>query len=478
MLAVSLGILSSYAAHAFVAQPRFALRGRGAGPRDTAPTRAAVALAVMPLPKGSLVALVTPMTPEGKVDELALRQLLAWHKQEGTDGVVILGTTGEASTLSLAEKELVMAVAKETVGGSLPIVVGTGSVSTAATIEATQHAALWGADAALVVTPYYVKPSQRGLLEHFTAVADACSDLPLVLYNVPGRTGVDLSVETTVALARHPNVCGLKDATGDNSRVAPLRAVCGDGFRMYSGEDGMAREYTLLGGDGCISVTANVAPAAVAAVMREANAAQRGGVKSGKQAAAALAADQPLQALHRDLFCEGNPVPVKWALARMGKLPSGALRLPLATLSEPFHTRVETALAQAGLIESVQLNGRWGERGKEGGGMLAGVNSGGWPTQTLQLSGHLFDTGLINQAVQLIETRGGDFKISDFSTQANDVNDTFNFKRRSSVRMTVYGSDAAALDDMLTKLQTLVDIMESAEGDVTLLPDDAAPPAA
>jgi len=255
-------------------------------------------MAGMPLPAGSLVALATPMTSTGEVDIATLRELLRWHKAEGTDGVVILGTTGEASTLTSAEKEEVMAATREEVGGEMAILVGTGTISTEATIAATKQAKLFGADAALVVTPYYVKPSQAGLVAHFTRIADAV-ELPIVLYNVPGRTGVDMSVETTVALSRHPRICGLKDATGDNTRAAPMRAVCGDDFRLYSGEDAAAREYVLQGGDGVISVTANVAPAAVAAVMASGRAGD---------AAAALAADGPLMALHRDLFCEASPI--------------------------------------------------------------------------------------------------------------------------------------------------------------------------
>jgi len=235
-------------------------------------SRAGHIVAGMPIPAGSLVALATPMTEDNKVDIPVLRELLQWHKAEGTNGVVILGTTGEASTLSELEKDEVMAATREEIGGSMPIVVGTGTISTTGTIAATARAKLFGADAALIVTPYYVKPSQAGLLSHFTEIADAV-DLPIILYNVPGRTGVDMSIETTVALSRHPNICGLKDATGDNERVGPMRAICGDDFRLYSGEDGMAREYVLKGGDGVISVTANVAPKAVSKVMAAAAAA-------------------------------------------------------------------------------------------------------------------------------------------------------------------------------------------------------------
>ena len=198
------------------------------------PALSAQMMAGMPLPAGSLVALVTPMKDDGTVDIPCLRKLLQWHVSEGTNGIVVLGTTGEASTLSDDERAEVLAATREEIGGKLPIIVGTGTISTTDTIAMTKQAKLFGADAALIVTPYYVKPTQAGLIKHFTTIADA-SDLPIVLYNVPGRTGVDLSVETTIVLSRHPMIHGLKDATGDNTRVAPMRAVCGDEFKLYSG---------------------------------------------------------------------------------------------------------------------------------------------------------------------------------------------------------------------------------------------------
>lgn len=398
----------------------------------------------MALPAGSLVALATPMKDNGDLDIPTLRKLLQWHKAEGTAGVVILGTTGEASTLSTMEKEEVMSVAREEVGGVLPIIVGTGTISTSSTITQTKQAKLFGADAALVVTPYYVKPSQAGLIEHFTQIADAV-DMPIILYNVPGRTGVDMSIETTVTLSRHPNIKGLKDATGDNTRVGPMRAVCGDDFRLYSGEDGQAREYVLNGGDGVISVTANVAPAAVAKVMAAA---------AAHDATAAQAADGPLAALHRDLFCEANPIPVKWALAKMGRTQSG-IRSPLAPLGLDFHGRLEAALQQGGALEKV------------GGG----TGSFGWPSRNLLLQGHLFDQGLINQALEIIEKRGGDFEIKDFSTQPNDQNQVFNFRRTSSVVLQVFAVDTPALDDITQRLHQLCGVLESAEGSVTEIPE-------
>jgi len=411
-------------------------------------------MAGMPLPAGSLVALATPMTSTGEVDIATLRELLRWHKAEGTDGVVILGTTGEASTLTSAEKEEVMAATREEVGGEMAILVGTGTISTEATIAATKQAKLFGADAALVVTPYYVKPSQAGLVAHFTRIADAV-ELPIVLYNVPGRTGVDMSVETTVSLSRHPRICGLKDATGDNTRAAPMRAVCGDDFRLYSGEDAAAREYVLQGGDGVISVTANVAPAAVAAVMASGRAGD---------AAAALAADGPLMALHRDLFCEANPIPVKWALHKMGRMGEG-IRSPLSPLGVAFQPRVAGALQQAGCIASEE-------------GASAAAGSVGWPSRDLLLQGHLFDQGLINQALDIIEKQNGDFEILAFSVQPNDQNSEFNFRRTSSVSLRVFGVDASALEDITRRLRALVEVLESAEGSLTVLPAKAAAPPA
>eukprot|EP00614_Pseudopedinella_elastica_P013565 CAMPEP_0172595224 /NCGR_PEP_ID=MMETSP1068-20121228/14790_1 /TAXON_ID=35684 /ORGANISM="Pseudopedinella elastica, Strain CCMP716" /LENGTH=497 /DNA_ID=CAMNT_0013393659 /DNA_START=133 /DNA_END=1626 /DNA_ORIENTATION=+ len=416
--------------------------------RRGAQQRSNVVLAAgrMPLPCGSLVALATPMMPDGSLDVGTLRAVLQWHKAEGTDGIVILGTTGEASTLTYEEKEEVMTVTREELGGSIPIVVGTGTISTEATISATKQAQRLGADAALVVTPYYVKPSQAGLAAHFTAVADAC-EVPLVLYNVPGRTGVDLSVETTVTLARHPKIVGLKDATGDNTRVGPMRTLCGDDFKLYSGEDAMARDYVLQGGDGVISVTANVAPGAVAKVMAMAKAGDGAGADK---------LDSTLAGLHRDLFCEANPIPVKWALARMGKTASG-IRLPLVELNANFHSRLEAALQAGGCIEGVA---------GASGGTSAGPDDS-WPAQEILLQGHLFDSGLINQVLELIENRGGDFLILNFSAQPNDQRTEFNMRRKSSVNLKIFGADKEALADLIKRVKMLVSVMESADGELT-----------
>jgi len=414
------------------------------------PALSAQMMAGMPLPAGSLVALVTPMKDDGTVDIPCLRKLLQWHVSEGTNGIVVLGTTGEASTLCDDERAEVLAATREEIGGKLPIIVGTGTISTTDTIAMTKQAKLFGADAALIVTPYYVKPTQAGLIKHFTTIADA-SDLPIVLYNVPGRTGVDLSVETTIVLSRHPMIRGLKDATGDNTRVAPMRAVCGDEFKLYSGEDAMARDYVLQGGDGVISVTANVAPKSVAKVMSAA--------KAGKRDVAELE-DKPLAALHRDLFSEANPIPVKWCLHQMGRVPGG-IRSPLVPLGQKFHERLRGALTQAHCLgdEAAATQSK------------SGPSSTGWPSRQLLLQGHLFDSGLINQALEIIEKRGGDFEITAFSVQPNDQRGefSFNFKRTSSVALTVMAVNTEGLDDITSRLQQLVNVIESAEGSLTVM---------
>jgi 4-hydroxy-tetrahydrodipicolinate synthase len=227
-----------------------------------------------------------------------------------------------------------------------------------------------------------------------------------------------------------------------------MRAVCGNEFRLYSGEDAAAREYVLQGGDGVISVTANVAPAAVAKVMAAA---------AARDATTADAADSRLAALHRDLFCEANPIPVKWALAKMGRTDSG-IRSPLVSLGVDFHARLEAALQQGQCIEQ---------------SAIAGGGSFGWPSRSLLLQGHLFDQGLINQALDIIERGGGDFEIEAFSVQPNDQNTEFNFRRTSSCSLKVFGVDNATLDDITSRLHQLVNVLESAEGSLTVIPDAA-----
>jgi len=286
--------------------------------------------------QGSLVALVTPMTPDLAVDYAGLERLIEHHIQAGTDGLVIAGTTGESATLAKGEHIEVIRRACEIVAGRLPVIAGTGSNSTAQTIELSQAVDALPVDAYLVVTPYYNKPTQEGLYQHFTAIADAVAK-PVMLYNVPGRTAVDLLPETVARLAQHDNIFGIKEATGDLSRVTEIKSACGDDFMLYSGDDATAREFMLLGGHGVVSVTSNVAPTQMHAMCKAA-------IAGNADEAAQL--DAPLSALHNDLFVESNPIPVKWAVAQLG-LCDGYLRLPLTELSESARPVVQAALDQA-----------------------------------------------------------------------------------------------------------------------------------
>ena len=289
--------------------------------------------------RGSLVALVTPMSAAGAVDYAAVDRLIDWHVEAGTSALVIAGTTGEGATLTHQEHAELICHAARQAAGRIPVVAGTGSNSTAQTIALSQEVA--GADivAYLVVTPYYNKPTQEGMVLHFNAIADAV-ERPLILYNVPGRTGVDLLPETIGRLAEHPRIGACKEATGEVERVARLRALCGEEFALYSGDDATARAFMLAGGDGVISVTANVAPRHMAAMCSAA---------IGGDADGALRLDAPLAALHDELFVESNPIPVKWALHRMDRIGT-TIRLPLTVLSEPNRDRVESAMSQAGVL--------------------------------------------------------------------------------------------------------------------------------
>jgi 4-hydroxy-tetrahydrodipicolinate synthase len=288
---------------------------------------------------GSLVAIVTPMTADGNVDFAVLGKLIEWHIAAGTDGLVVAGTTGESATLTKPEHVAVIEAAVHCAAGRIPVIAGTGSNSTAQTIELSCTVDELGVDGYLVVTPYYNKPPQAGLVRHFTAIADAVTK-PVMLYNVPGRTGVDMLPATVAELAGHARIFGIKEATGDVSRVAVLRQLCGEEFALYSGDDPTAREFILAGGQGVVSVTANVAPQAMAAMCKAALAGD---------AALAAELDAPLGDLHRDLFIESNPIPVKWALQRMGRIDAG-IRLPLIGLSQSSQPAVEAALAHAGLL--------------------------------------------------------------------------------------------------------------------------------
>ena len=287
---------------------------------------------------GSMVALVTPMAEDGSLDFAALERLVEFHVADGTDGIVAVGTTGESATLDHAEHCDVIRRVVELVAGRIPVIAGTGANSTTEAIDLTRCAMQAGADACLLVTPYYNKPTQEGLYLHHRAVAEAVA-IPQILYNVPGRTACDMLPETAVRLASISNIVGIKEATGDIARVARILDGAGDRLDIYSGDDATSRELILAGGKGCISVTANVAPRA----MHDMCAAALAG-----DAAGAERHDAPLRGLHRDLFVEANPIPVKWALAEMGLIPRG-IRLPLTPLSERFHATVRAALTQAGI---------------------------------------------------------------------------------------------------------------------------------
>ena len=289
--------------------------------------------------RGSLVALVTPMTETGDIDYPVLRGLIEWHLEQGTDAIVSVGTTGESATLDETEHCAVIAYTVEQVAGRVPVIAGTGANATREAIALTHRAQQAGADACLLVTPYYNKPTQEGLFQHHKAVAEAV-DIPQILYNVPGRTSVDMLPETVARLATIPNIVGIKEATGDIERIRVLRTCTGPGFAIYSGDDATACAAILQGADGDISVTANVAPAAMHAMCV---AALAGETEQAK------ALDAKLAGLHQHLFVESNPIPVKWALARMGKVDTG-IRLPLTVLSESSQSVVDNALLDAGIV--------------------------------------------------------------------------------------------------------------------------------
>lgn len=288
--------------------------------------------------RGSIVALVTPMTDSGAIDLQAFDSLLDWHEQQGTDGVVVLGTTGESPTVSADEADGLLQRAVRRLGGRLPVIAGTGTNSTATTIERTRRACESGVDAVLIVTPYYNKPGAEGLVRHFSAAADA-SSVPVILYNVPSRTACDLAPPVVGRLAEHPQIVGVKEATGQLQRVAEIRQRCGDDFLLLSGDDASGREFMLAGGHGVITVTGNVAPR----LMHELCDAARQG-----DAQQAAAIDARLEGLHRALFVEANPIPAKWAVARLGLIRSG-IRLPLTPLAEAHEAAVLAAMQQAGV---------------------------------------------------------------------------------------------------------------------------------
>jgi len=286
-----------------------------------------------------MVALVTPMADDGAIDEAGLEALVEYHIQNGTDAIVAVGTTGESATLDEEEHCFVIRRCVQLAGGRVPIIAGTGSNSTREAIELTRCAREAGADACLLVTPYYNKPTQEGLYLHHKAIAEAVA-IPQILYNVPGRTAVDMKAETVARLAKVSNIVGIKEATGDIDRARSILQTCGSDFDVYSGDDATAMELMLAGGHGVISVTANVAPRAMHEMCMAAMAGERD---------KANAINQRLMALHQDLFVEANPIPVKWALHAMGMIGKG-IRLPLTVLSDQHQARVREALQKADVL--------------------------------------------------------------------------------------------------------------------------------
>ncbi len=292
-----------------------------------------------PVFRGSMVALVAPMHPDGSLDYPAYKKLIDWHVEQGTDAIVAVGTTGESPTVSMEEHAELIRVTVEVAAGRIPVIAGVGGNSTSEAIELAEYARDAGAAAGLSVVPYYNKPTQEGLYQHFKASAEAV-DLPLVLYNVPGRTVADMSNDTILRLAQVPGIIGIKDATGNIARGADLLYRKPEHFLVFSGDDPTAAALILLGAHGNISVTANVAPK----LMHDMCAAALAG-----DLAETRRLDARLLVLNKALFVESNPIPVKWALAEMG-LTSLGYRLPLTTLGEAYHDVVRSALKESGLI--------------------------------------------------------------------------------------------------------------------------------
>ena len=290
--------------------------------------------------QGSLVAIVTPMHADGSLDLPGLRKLIDWHVAEGTDGIVIVGTTGESPTVSVEEHCELIKVAVQHTARRVPVIAGTGGNSTAEAIELTRHALEVGADVSLQVVPYYNRPTQEGMYRHFRKIAESV-DLPVILYNVPGRTVADMSNDTMLRLAQVPGIVGVKDATGNLGRGTDLMRLAPASFSVYSGDDPSAMALMFCGAKGNISVTANVAPRA----MHELCAAAMAG-----RTAEAIAINNRMIPLHDKLFVEPNPVPVKWAMHEMGLMGPG-LRLPLAPLGDAWHETVRTALRESGVLQ-------------------------------------------------------------------------------------------------------------------------------
>ncbi|MFZ2407237.1 MAG: 4-hydroxy-tetrahydrodipicolinate synthase [Methylobacter sp.] len=289
--------------------------------------------------QGSIVALVTPMDERGAVDKESLKRLVEFHIAEGTDALVAVGTTGESATLDEHEHCDVIKAVVDYAGGRIPVIAGTGANSTTEAINLTRLAKEAGADACLIVTPYYNKPTQEGLYLHYQAISDAV-DIPQILYNVPGRTACDMLPETVGRLSHLKNIVGVKEATGDLSRVKKIRDLTGYDFAIYTGDDATSREFCLLGGNGSITVTGNVAPKLVHEMIMLAIAGDE---------ETSLAIDKKLAALHKNLFIQSNPIPVKWAVAEMGLMGKG-IRLPLTWLTEDCFDAVRDAMRQAEII--------------------------------------------------------------------------------------------------------------------------------
>ncbi|WP_428508259.1 4-hydroxy-tetrahydrodipicolinate synthase [Roseateles sp.] len=288
---------------------------------------------------GSIVALVTPMQEDGSVDYPALRGLIDWHIAEGTDCICVVGTTGESPTVSMEENRQIIQAAVEHARGRVPIMAGTGANSTSEAIELSRFAKEVGADCTLSVVPYYNKPSQEGIYQHYKAIAEAV-DIPMMLYNVPGRTVADMAPETTLRCATLPGVFGVKEATGNIERAAQLIKSAPKGFHIYSGDDGTAIALMLLGGSGNVSVTANVAPRAMHELCK---AALAGNIAEARRI------HFQLLGLHKHLFCEPSPAPAKWALSQLGRIKN-QLRLPIVPLTEAGQAQVGAAMREAGLL--------------------------------------------------------------------------------------------------------------------------------
>lgn len=288
---------------------------------------------------GSIPAIVTPMLEDGGLDLPVFRKLIDWHIEEGTDALCVVGTSGESATLSVEEHVLMIETAVEHTAGRIPVIAGAGGNSTVEAIELTKQAKALGADATLQVVPYYNKPTQEGIYRHFAKIAESV-DLPVILYNVPGRTVADMATETALRLAQVPGIIGIKEATGNLERAAHLIKGAPAGFSIFSGDDPTAIALMLLGGHGNISVTANVAPRAMSELCKAAIA---GDVKTARDI------HFKLLSVHKNLFIEANPIPVKWALEQMGRI-KGGIRLPLTPLDARCHEAVRGALVEAGLL--------------------------------------------------------------------------------------------------------------------------------